>query len=147
MKKKRPIALLEVLIAMSLVMAFLSYFSKKPYHQYRRKTKEILRSECDFIAAWTFSEIREKFFKNEIRWSQIPPVKQTTNEFKLSPFTLDIPFLRSEEISRKYSLHTLKEKHDQDGNIYRLVEIKIDVNKNIFSYQTILFTNWKQPMQ
>src|SRR3990167_10499328 len=143
MKKKRPIALLEVLIAMSLVMSFLTYFAKKPYHQYRRKHKEIVRSEYGLIAAWTFSEVREKFLKNEIRWSQIPPLTQTTNDFKLPSYTLDIPFLRSTEIPRKYSIRTLNEKHDEEGNIYRLVEIKIDIDKNIFSYRTILFSNWK----
>ncbi|MDE3046472.1 MAG: hypothetical protein KGJ02_07500 [Verrucomicrobiota bacterium] len=138
MKKKHPVLLLEVLLAFTLLALCLSEFFLRPIHFHRKAIAQLETLECDRIAAWTFSELHEKFLKNEFRWSQIPSIKQTTAPIPLSPAPLQIPQLSARTIPRTYTLHTLREKIEGNGQIHRLVSIKIEVQKKEFSYHLIL---------
>lgn len=138
MKKKRPALLLEVLLAMTFLAMCMSELILRPIHFHRAAIKQLERIDCDRIAAWTFSEIKEKFLKNEISWSQIPTLQVESKPFSLPKTSLQIPQLSSHTVPRTFTLITTKEKVDQDGQIYRLVSVKIKIDGRKFTYQTTL---------
>lgn len=140
MKKKRPSLLLEVLLAMSLLAICMSELILRPIHFHRAAIQQLEQIDCDRIAAWTFSEIKETLLKSEIPWNQIPALKVESKSFELSKVPLQIPQLSFHNVPRTFTLRTLKEKIDPDGKIYRLVSVKIKIGKKKFTYQTTLIS-------
>ena len=138
MKKKRTFLLLEVLIALSLISLSMVHLMLRPIHLHRGAVKQLERIEADRIAAWTFSEIKEKFLKNEVRWSQIPDFHTYSPWISLPDTSLQIPQLSAHSASRKYRFHTTKEKTENSGQISRLVSITIEVDHHQFTYPITL---------
>jgi len=132
--KKRPFALLEILIALSLIALCAVPLIRQPIKNHQGEMEQIKRVEGSRIATLTFVEIKEKFLKNEFRWAQIPALK-----IKTSPFSLPEASTPLFPITRKYTLETLKEKHEKDGRIYRLLAIHLDIGGHPYTYRLTVY--------
>jgi hypothetical protein len=134
--KKRPALLLEVLLAMTLLAFCAVALIRQPLLLHRAELAQLERIEQDRIAAWSYTEIREKLLKGEIPWSKIPPLKTRSASFSLPDAPLD---LLPHPLKRTYTLETLREKQTAGGQITRLIAIHIEVGsgrtKRPFSYQ------------
>ncbi len=112
---------------------------RQPVLLHRAEVSLLERIECDRIAAWTYTEIREKFLKNQIPWSQIPTLKAKSKPISLPEVNFQVPSLFSRSVKRLYTLETLREKQDKEGQTIRLVTIHIEIGtgakKRQFSYQ------------
>ncbi len=137
--KKRPAALLEVLIALSLITLCAVPLIRQPIANHQAEMAQIERIETGRVAACTFAEIREKFLKKEIRWKQIPGLKAKSASFSLANASLQLPPLQTRPIKRSFTLETLEEKQEPDGRTYRLVAAHIYIGKNPFTYRLTLF--------
>jgi hypothetical protein len=104
---------------------------RQPILLFRSEVEQLEQIEADRIAAWTYTEIREMFLKNQFSWAQIPPLKGKSRRLQLPE--------ASNGISRGFTLKTLKEKQGKDGKILRLISIHIDIGsgkkRRGFSYQ------------
>jgi hypothetical protein len=145
MKRKRPFLLLEVLFAMTLLTLCIVPLMRQPMLLNRAELKQFKKIEWDRIAAWTFTEIREKLIKNEIAWSQIPSLKETSHSFPLPDVPYQLPSLATLSASRSFTLRTLKEKQDERGRTLRLVAVKITIGekelKREFTYRITVIQN------
>lgn len=142
MRKKRPMFLLEILIALTLVSLCIVPFIKQPLEMHKAEMKRLERVECDRIAAWTFTELKEKFLKKEFRWEQIPQLYERSVWINLPTVELRLPPIPCPSVSRKFYFSTLEEKQESDGKIHRLVaihmQVKVGKNKRKFTYRLIL---------
>lgn len=141
--KKRPVALLEVLIALSLITLCAIPLIRQPIANHQAEMAQIERIETGRIAANTFAEIREKFLKKELRWRQIPVLKAITAPFPLDDAALQLPPLPTRPIKRSYTLETLEEKQETDGSVFRLIAVHLQIGKNPFTYRLTLL---KKPL-
>jgi hypothetical protein len=121
--KKRPVALLEVLIALSLVAICAVPLIRQPIANHQAEMAQIERIETGRIAACTFAEVREKFLKKEIRWKQIPNLKTKSAVFAMSDSTRQLPPLPEKPIKRSFTLETLH----------------LNVGKNPFTYRITVY--------
>jgi hypothetical protein len=136
---KRPAVLLEVLIAISLLTIGAVLLVRQPILFYRAELDQLERVECDRIATWTYTEIRELLMKGTIRWSQIPPLGERSQPWTLPPAKLEIPTLLSRTAARRFWIETLREKQDAEGNVFRLLSLQIEIGsglkKRMFTYR------------
>lgn len=136
MKQKRPIFLLEILIAMSLVTLCIAPLMKAPILMHRKEMSHLQRIEASRVAAWTFTEIVEKILKNEVRWDTLPQLGSEGPTISLAPFELKLsPLPTPSSLPRKYSIKTLEEKIVPNGPTHRLLSIRIKVGKQKFTYR------------
>jgi hypothetical protein len=138
-RPKRPMLLLEILIAMSLVSLCIAPLIKGPLDMHRAEMSHLTRIEAGRIAAWTFTEIVEKILKNELRWEQLPKLGQESPAIILSDVPLKLPPLPAKStLARKFTLATLKEKRVKDGPIHRLIAVHLEIGGREFTYRTIV---------
>lgn len=125
--KKRPFLLLEVLIALLLIELFTVFFLKQPILAYRKELANLEELERQRIADWSFSEVKEKLFKNEIPWESLPQKRgDKKGPFPLEPpCYIDIPSFLKKKVERSFSLHYQRQKTGRHGETYRLLEVKI----------------------
>lgn len=116
--------LLEILIALTLVMLALVPIVRQPLQFQIAEKKQMLRIEADRIAAWTYSEIREKFLKGGFRWEQIPILHGESKAVELSTIPLRLPPVANDTIERSFTMETIGEK-EHEGKISRLVSIHL----------------------
>jgi hypothetical protein len=135
--QKKPAVLLEILIALTLMMLVLVPLIQKPMQFHRAEKERIRRIEANRIAAWTYSEIREKFLKGEFRWEEIPALSRVSKTYKLPPMPLLLPPVADKSIRRSFHLKTMREK-EHEGKISRLVAIEIEIDGHIATYRLIL---------
>ena len=142
MKQKKPMLLLEILIAMSLVSLCIAPLIKSPLEMHRSEMSHLTRIESGRIAAWTFTEIVEKLLKNEIHWESLPKLGEFGPRITLSDVPLKLPPLPEKStLSRKYSFKTLQEKRVADGPIHRLLAVRLEIGDREFTYRTIVTKN------
>jgi hypothetical protein len=135
-KKKRSFLLLEVLIAFSLMGLVATYFVTQGGKQYLAKVEGLKQIEADRIAAWTFTEIYDQFAKGELRWEQIPPLRQKSARFSLPAVSVRLsPFQFF--IKRSFTLETLRQKEQKEGGLVKFVSVHLKVNQKQFSYPFI----------
>lgn len=118
--QKRPTALLEILIALSLIILALAPLIRQPIQLQMAEKQRLLQIEANRIIAWTYSEIREKFLKGDFRWEQIPAFQEKSKVYELPLAPLSIA--TNQTIDRSFYLKTLEEKEHQ-GKISRLIAI------------------------
>lgn len=136
--KKRPVALLEVLIALSLVTMCAIPLIRQPIANHQAEMAQVERIEAGRVAACTFAEVREKFLRKDIRWKQIPALKTKSAPFTLEDATLQLPPMPVRPIKRSFTLETLEEKQEPDGKTCRLVAVHLNIGKNPFTYRVTL---------
>jgi hypothetical protein len=130
--------LLEILIAISLIVLSLIPLVREPIHLHMAEKLRFEKMEGNRIAAWTYTEIREKFLKGEFRWEQIPSLKAKSKVFDLPPVPLLVPPVADKIVTRTFQLKTLKEK-EQDGRISRLIAIHLKVGPCERTYRLIVY--------
>ena len=94
---------------------------------FQTEIKTLHKMEYERIAELSFLEIKTKLYQNEIPWEKIP--EKNTSPFKssLSDISIDIDGLPQKILKRSYSIHCKKkDKEDQKGTKYRLIEIHLD---------------------
>ena len=123
--KKRPFILLEVLVALTLVALCAIPLIIKPIRIYRSEMRLLEEGQGERLADWTFSEIKEQLLQNMIPWEKLPSLQQTTEPFLLKPASIFIPGRAPKEIRRSFILYGKGEKFGDDGEIYRMLHIKI----------------------
>lgn len=145
--KKRPIALLEVLIALTLITFCAIPLIQQPIANHQAEMAQIERIETGRMAACAFAEVRETFLKKQIRWKQIPSLKEKSQEFALSDAQLQILPFPTRLIKRSYTIKTTKEKQDADGKIFRLLSVTIKIGRNSFTYNLTVFKDGEPQKQ
>jgi hypothetical protein len=138
MKTKRNFLLLEVLMAIALVAVFAAPLMRWPIKHYRAQITRLENFECQRLADWTFSEIKELLLKEGIVWDKLPAKGQELNQ-GLSDAKLLIPHLPPRTVHRSFTLFCKGEKQGIHGEIFRIyrVEIVID-SKKIFHYRILV---------
>jgi hypothetical protein len=135
--RKRPAVLLEILIAVTLIILVLVPLIRQAIQFHIAEKERILRIEADRIAAWTYTEIREKLLKGEFRWEQIPALSMWSKVYELPSVPLFMQPLANKIIHRKFTLRTLKEK-EHEGKIIRLLAIHLEVGSCSATYRLIV---------
>lgn len=130
MKTKRSSLLLELIIAISLLVIGLVGLIKSPAYLHRAQARAFEKAECERLAAWTFTEIREQFAQGELAWSTLPPLEKTSQAIELPSFIIN-----GRKINQRYFLTTLEQKQTVNGTIYRLIAVCIQQGKHKFTYR------------
>ena len=145
--KKRPFVLLEILVALTLVALCAIPLIIKPIRIYRSEMRLLEEGEGERLADWTFSEIKEQLLQNMIPWEKLPSFQQTTEPFLLKPVSIFIPGRAPKEIRRSFTLYGKGEKAGEDGEVYRMLYVKIAFDpqlsqrkkrENLYAYRTIV---------
>lgn len=123
--KKKPFLLLEVLIAFLLVALCAVPLVRQPLKLYRAEMESLEQLEKERLADWTFSEIKELLYKNEIPWEKVPAKGKETAPFPLPPSQIDIPGCSPKRMERSFTLSCKGEKEGADGALYRLLWVKV----------------------
>ena len=137
--------LLEILIALSLVALCIFPFVKQPITMHKAEIKRLERIECDRIAAWTYTEVRETLLNRGLRWEQIPQLQEQSSWMGLADVVLELPPMPCTHLPRRYRLVTQEEKQEANGQIHRLVALVIEVGKRQFTYRVILTKEPQMP--
>lgn len=145
--KKRPIALLEVLIALSMILLCVGPLVKQPLANHQAEMAQATRIEEGRMAACAFVEVREMFLKKQIRWKQLPKLKGVSAPFALSDAPLQLPPFGSKPIKRSYVLKTLSEKQESNGKTFRLIAVCFTFGKNKFTYRLTVFKEGLEPQK
>ncbi len=135
--QKKPAVLLEILIALTLIILVLVPLIQQPTQFHRAEKERIQRIEANRIAAWTYTEIREKFLKGEFRWEQIPALSKKSKIYQLPSVPLLIPPVADKSVRRKFTLKTIREK-EHEGKTSRLVAIEVEVDGHKATYRLIV---------
>lgn len=122
---KRPFALLEVMIALTLVALCAIPLILKPIRVYRSEMRLLEEGEGERLADWTFSEIEEQLFKNSIPWEKLPALRATTHPFVMSPAAIHVPGRKPKQIERAFTLYGKGEKEGLNGETYRMLYVTI----------------------
>ncbi len=128
---KRSFLLLEVLIALILVSLFAVPLILGPIRSFRQEMQGFEALEAERLADWTFAEIKEQLHRNQIPWSQIPSFKQTKGPFPLKPEKVLIPGRADKLVERQFSLYGKGEKKNLDGDILRMIYVKIEFSPSL----------------
>jgi len=136
--QKRSMFLLEILIAMTLVILCIVPLLKGPLQMHQKEMEHLTQIETGRIAAWTFTEIVEKFLKKELRWTTLPKLEEKGPTYNLPSASFKLPSLQTKELPRKFRLKTLEEKHEPNGTIHKLIAIRLKIAKKKFTYRIIL---------
>lgn len=127
MKKKKTFLLLEILIAILIISICLVPLIQTPMQSYRAEIRILEEMEGERLADWTFSEIKEKLFKNEISWEKLPKPGAKAGPFSLSATFIQIPGCASKKIARSFTLKCWKkERERRKGEIYHMLRVEID---------------------
>lgn len=111
---------------------------------HQSEMRHLEQVECDRIAAWTFTEIREKWLNGGVRWREIPGLEEEWSQWtNLPEMELELPPFPCRAMSRRFKLHTMSEKQESDGRVHRLVGVTIEVQheqkqSRQFTYRVIL---------
>lgn len=141
---KRPFLLLEILIALSLVALCAIPLIVKPIRAYREEMANLEEVERERLADWTFSEIREKLYKNEISWEELPGLHARTDPFSLDEGAIQIPGVKDKEIKRLFTFYGQGEKEGVAGETLRMIYVYIEFKpslskkKKIYTYRAIV---------
>jgi hypothetical protein len=135
--QKKPAVLLEILIALTLMILVLVPLIQKPMQFHKAEKERIQRIEASRIAAWTYSEIREKFMKGEFRWEEIPALTRESKIYELPSVPLLLPPVADKSVRRSFRLQTIREK-EHEGKISRLIAIEIKVDGHRTTYRLIV---------
>ncbi|OGN55652.1 MAG: hypothetical protein A3D96_00980 [Chlamydiae bacterium RIFCSPHIGHO2_12_FULL_44_59] len=104
MREKKTFLLLEVLMAFFLVCLCAIPLVTGPLKLYRQQTAHFIDMEKERLADWTFCEIKEMLFNQEIPWEKIPAKGESSLPFSLSPAILHVPNCQAKTISRAFVL-------------------------------------------
>jgi len=149
--KKQSFLLLEVLIALALVIVCVIPIIVKPIEAYRFEMRTFEEMERERLADWTFSEIKEKLYKNEISWGKIPSLKKVAGPFVLNPAKIQVPGLKAKCVERTFSLYCRGEKQGRAGETFRMIYVKIEFRpaltkkQKIYTYRTIVEKSGAEP--
>ncbi len=135
--KKRPFLLLEVLIAVSLLIVFAPLLMRLPIHHYKSQIHHFEELEKQRIADWTYSEIKEKLFKQTITWKMLPERGKDPKNFPLPNASLQLPGLKSKPLQRSFAFKCKSEKEGKQEEIFRLYELTIYVGGSPFKYMLV----------
>jgi hypothetical protein len=138
MKRKRAYAILEVLIALSLLAICIVPLIREPISQIKSAIRLVEKVESEKASLLLFAQVKENLLNKTLSWNQIPklgiesPLRKGMDiELNLFPFT-------SKKISSSYTLKTLREKQDKNCT-YRLISIKTIVGSYQFTYRINVF--------
>lgn len=139
MMKKRTVALLEVLIALTLIVLCAVPLMRQGVATHQAEMAQMERVEAGRIAAWSYAEIKEKFLNKEFRWAQIPILQGKSKTLSLSDAPLQLDPLPTRLVKREYTLRTLREKQEPDGRTYRLLAIQLAIGAHTFTYRLTVY--------
>ncbi len=121
----RPFLLLEVLIAFTLVALCGIPLIVQPMKSYRSEIALLEEVELQRLADYSFSEIKESMLSHKISWEKLPAMNQTTGPFKLGTEMIQVPGREPKKIERSYTLFGKGEKESENGEIYRMIYVKL----------------------
>lgn len=133
--KKRPVLLLEVLLSFLLLEICAIPLIKQPLKLHRQKIAYLEKMEKERLADWTFTEIQEMLFKNEIPWEKIPAKGKQSAEFSLPDAKIELPHCKTSSIKRHFVLKGKGEKVGMQGQIYRQLWIYLFLDGEKYSFR------------
>jgi hypothetical protein len=123
-KKKLPFLLLEVLLAIQLVAFGALYVIQNPLRFFRAEIQSLSSMEYQRLADWTFSEIKEQFYLQQIPLEKIA-AKKKESDFSLWGKPLETSFPQMlRPVYRFYRIYG-KEREGKDKNKYRYLTIEL----------------------
>jgi hypothetical protein len=126
LKRKKNFLLLEVLIGLSLILICLVPLINNPINYLLSEIKILEKIEYERISDFVFSDIKKDLLNNTIKWEHIPKEKDKPLEISFKePISFSLKNIKTKKVTAKYSIKTVKEKISPEGNIYRLIDIKI----------------------
>ena len=126
--QRRPIVLLEVMIALTLVILLVLPWVRAPIQLYRLEREQLNQIECQRTADWIVSEVKESLYNKEIPWESLPS-RESSVDYKKAGCRCRL-ICRRETITKQ-------------GTLQRLLEIRISfpskkTKKQTYSYRMIV---------
>lgn len=149
-KKRRSFLLLEVVIALSLVLACALPMVALPSRALREEIHMAYEAQARRLADLAFAQLKEKLYKNEIPWSQIARCQERRQDLFEDTCTVSLPSAGTRTFKRKVSLQFPKKipcKQERGIDTYFLVIARIEIEtaykkkdqkKQVFSHLIIL---------
>lgn len=134
--KKRTFLLLEVLIAFVLVTLCLIPLVRQPLKLYKDEMKYLEKMECERLADWTYTEVKEILLKNGIPWKKIPEKGVESEPFALAPATIQIPGCNLKTVERSFQLKGRGRKEGPKGEDYRQLGVWVYLNGVKYTFRT-----------
>jgi len=123
--KKHHFLFIELIIAFTIVSLVALPLVRNPIKSFQSQLDILEKSECERIADLTFGEIKQKLYRNEILWQELPQKGDPKITFNYKPITVHIEGFINRAIPRMATIKTKKEKKGDLDSIYRLLEIEI----------------------
>jgi len=133
---KKPFLLLEVLISILIVSLCLVPLIQGPIFTYREEMRLLEEMERERIAELSFFEAKETLLNREIPWERLPSKGETSHPFSLSSKEMKIPGLKRKKVERSFTLHCTGEKEGKNGEIYRLLQVRIKLLPSVKKEKT-----------
>lgn len=130
--KKKTFLLLEVLIALFLVTLCIVPLTGYPIYMFKREQAKLERLEKEQLADWIFSELKERFLKNEIPWEKIPIKNQVIGPFSLPDIKIKCP---AKTLHCSYKLRGKGEKKGKNGEEFRLIYLNLYIGDTKYQYR------------
>ena len=111
-QQRRPIVLLEVMIALTLVILLVLPWVRAPIKLYRLEMEQLAQIENQRTADWIASEIKESLYNKEILWEKLPGNRSS----------VDCPI---KKVGCSCRLICRRETVTKQGTLQRLLEIRI----------------------
>ena len=139
--RRRPIVLLEVLLALALVILLVLPWVGTPAKLYRLEMEQLERLERQRTADWIVSEIKEALYNKEIPWENLPKEKSPTTLPK-KEVTIRVGG-RSRTLECTCKLRCVGERITKQSTLHRLIEIQLTFSPKLkkdskYSYLTIV---------
>ena len=130
--KKRPFILIEILIACAILGTSAVFLMSKSVMFYRAEMASFAKIEKQRLADLAFAEVKVLLLRNEITWKKLPAPTEI-KKYRLSPVEI-----LSKPTERRVLFKCRKEKTGLRGEVYRLLEIEIQLEKEKYVYKTII---------
>ena len=133
--KKRPVLLLEVLLALLLLVICAVPLVKQPLKLYREEITYLEKMEKERLADWSFTEIKELLLKNGIPWEKLPEKDGSAGPFFLPDAKLDVPGCKNCVVKRRFMLTGRGAKEGMQGQLYRQLGVYIFLNDAKYEFR------------
>jgi hypothetical protein len=131
---KRPILLVEVLIALSLVALIGTPLLTQPLVFYKKQVESLLYSVGERLADEAFLEVKERLYKRQIPWASLPSKGAPPLILSLQPREVFFPNLLTRSLACQAEISYYRSKETRNGEV-RLYNVTIFLNGKSYAYK------------
>lgn len=124
-KKKNSYLLLETIIALFLITICLLPIAQNPIFFLKSQIISLEKMDLERIADLSFSEIKEKLYKNEIPFDEIIKNEEKSKLYNLKDEYILLDKFPQKQVLRNFKICQVKDKKGPGGAKYKLCRVNV----------------------